>query len=350
MKWGIIVLLILGIVAAACAAMLVGTLRTDSSTSASKSSSSNVEVAMTKISMPAMTVITLDHVIKEEVAKEKLPEGRLSSPSKVIGKVLAVPVVKGQILTDSCFVAEGTGAHLAAALPYGMRAVSINLSNKAIPDELLLYPGCVVDVLVSFKLSSADRSRGQAISTTMLRRVQVLAVAGDSVVSKQDQDKEGESTARARRTGGVVTVTLMIDPRQAEALQLAADNGSISLSIRNPLDKKLVDMEATVLSQGRLASLGSVLTPAVFSSTQNIQKEHVSLTEQPLINGDTQVQTQVDSDTDMDIMGQEFISDEKHKIRQYPRWGVIVIRGREATVEELDIHQGEPAAAATAIK
>ena len=154
MKWGIIVLIILGVVAATCAALLVGTLRTGSSNSSGKNSSSEVEVAMAKISMPAMTVITLDHVVTEEVAKEDLPEGRLFSPSQVIGKVLAMPVVKGQILTDSCFVSEGTGAHLAAALPYGMRAVSVNLSTKTIPDELLLYPGCVVDVLVTFKLSS----------------------------------------------------------------------------------------------------------------------------------------------------------------------------------------------------
>ena len=335
MKWGIIVLLILGIVAAACAAMLIGILRTDSSTSASKNSSSNVEVAMARISMPAMTIMTLDHVIKEEVAKENLPEGRLSSPSKVIGKVLAVPVVKGQILTDSCFVTEGTGAQLAAALPYGMRAVSINLSSRAIPEELLLYPGCVVDVLVSFKLSSADRSKGQAISTTMLRGIQVLAVAGDSVVSTQD--KEGESTAKARRTGSVVVVTLMVDPKQAEALQLAANNGSISLAIRNPLDKRLVDMEATILSQGRLASLGSALTPAVLATVQREQ-------------GPSAEQAQGDSATDTDIMGQQFISDEESRIRQSPRWGITVIRGREATVEELDSHQGEPAAAATAIK
>lgn len=335
MKWGIIVLLILGIAAAASAAILVGILRTDSSTSASKNSSSNVEVAMAKISMPAMTIMTLDHVIKEEVAKEDLPEGRLSSPSKVIGKVLAVPVVKGQILTDSCFVTEGTGALLAAALPYGMRAVSINLSSRAIPDELLLYPGCVVDVIVSFKLSSADRSKGQAISTTMLRGIQVLAVAGDSVVSKQD--KEGKSTAKARRTGSTVVVTLMVEPKQAEALQLAANNGSISLAIRNPLDKRPVDMEATILSQGRLASLGSVLTPAVLATVQREQ-------------GPSAEQAQGDSTTDTDIMGQQFISDEEYRIRQSPRWGITVIRGREATVEELDIHQNEPAAAATAIK
>ena len=151
MKWGIIILLVFGVIAAASAALLVGSLRTGSSDSSGKNASSNIEVAIAKISMPAMTVITLDHITKEEMSKEELPEGPIMSPSQVIGKVLAVSVVEGQVLTDSCFVREGTGAHLASALPYGMRAVSVNLSSKSIPDELLLYPGCVVDVLASFK-------------------------------------------------------------------------------------------------------------------------------------------------------------------------------------------------------
>ena len=106
------------------------------------------------------------------------------------------------------------------------------------------------------------------------------------------------------------------------------------------MEKKLLP---TVLSQGRLANLGSVLTPAVFSSNQNILNEQTSIAEQLLTNGDTQVETQEYSDTD--IIGQQFISDENHNTRQYPRWGVTVIRGREATVEELDIQQGGSAAA-----
>ncbi len=344
MKLGIIILIILGVVAAACAAMLVGTLRTESSSSAGKGSP-EIEVAVAKTSLPAMTVMTLDHIIKEEVPKEDLPDGRLSSPSQVIGKVLAVPVVKGQVLTDSCFVTEGSGAQLAAALPYGMRAVSVRLSSSTIPDELLLYPGCVVDVLVSFRLTSSDRAKGQAISTTMLRGIQVLAVAGESVVSKPDN--EAGSTTKGRHTGGAVTVTLMVDPKQAEALQLAADNGSIALAIRNPLDMYQVDMEATILSQGRMASLGSVLTPAVFSSSQ---KEQGPLAELLRINNDSQGQAQEDSAIGTDIIGRQFISDERDKIRQYPRWGVTVIRGLEATVEELDIQQSESAAGAKATK
>ena len=109
-----------------------------------------------------------------------------------------------------------------------MRAVSLTLSSKAIPDELLLYPGCVVDVLVSFKLSTSDRNMGTAISTTMLREVQVLAIEGDSVVTKQGVEEE--AAAKVKRATNQLTVTLMVDSKQAEALQLATDNGSISLN------------------------------------------------------------------------------------------------------------------------
>lgn len=339
MKWGIAILLILGVVAAGSAAMLVGILGVKSSASSNNDSSpSNIEVAMAKVSMPSMTVVTLDHIVKEEIPKENMPEGKLLSPSQVIGKVLAVSVVEGQILTDSCFITEGTGSHLVANLPDGMRLVSLNLSTKSIPDALLLYPGCVVDVLVSFKLSSSDRNMGTAISTTMLRGIQVLVVEGNSVVSKPDA--EGESTAKARRSGSQITVTVMVDSKQAEALQLATNNGSISLAIRNPLDKRMVDMEATVLSQGRLASLGSVLTPAVFTAAE--LKEQLLLIKQSLNSEDTLEQTQEDNNVEKDIIERQVISDEQYQVRQNPRWGITVIRGSETTIEELDIRQSNP--------
>ena len=69
MKWGIIILLVLGVIAAASAALLVGSLRTGSSDPSDKNTSSCIEVATAKISMPAMTVITLNHITKQEISK-----------------------------------------------------------------------------------------------------------------------------------------------------------------------------------------------------------------------------------------------------------------------------------------
>ena len=118
MKWGIALLLLLGVVAAACAAVLVNTLKADSARPLGPDASAGIEVAKAKRPLPAMTVITLEHMAKETVSQKELPEGQVSGPAQVVGRVLSIPVVEGQILTESCFVTEGTGAQLAAALPH----------------------------------------------------------------------------------------------------------------------------------------------------------------------------------------------------------------------------------------
>jgi Flp pilus assembly protein CpaB len=335
MKWGIVILLILGVVAAACAAVLMGVFSIGSSGSAN-AQSADIEVAMARTSLPAMTVITLNHIIKEKIARVDLPQGQVVSPARAIGRVLTMPVMEGQVLTDSCFVAEGAGSQLAAAIPHGMRAVTVSVSSKSMPDSILLYPGCVVDVLVAYRLSTKT-SEGQALSTTMLRGIQVIAVAGDSVIS--NPDVEGTSGTKKRITTSRGTlVTLLVDTKQAEALLLAIENGNLSLSVRNPLDKEIFELEGTVLSQGRLAHLGSMLTPTVLSNAQN---ERDMSMEQQLRTNNPQDPAQSGLIYDPNIPAQQPQSAEKYEIRQSPRWGVTVIRGSQTKVEEFETSESE---------
>jgi pilus assembly protein CpaB len=304
MKWSILVLIVLGLLAAFSTAILIGSLRASPSGSSGKSSASDIEVALFTTSLPAMSVITSKHITISMASKKDLPDGYISEPVQIIGRILATPVVEGQILTKSCFVAKGSAAQLAAAIPYGMRAISIVVSNNSITGGLL-YPGSVVDILASFRLSSKDRGKGQAISTTLLQGIQVLAVDNISVVSKRDDKKD--STRKASYSGNrTMRVTLMVNPRQAEALQLAQEYGRVSVAMRNPLDRNPVDSDTTVLSEGQLAKYGSMMTPAVLTSQQKIDfLEKIGRKEQPK--------------------------------EQSPRWGVTVIRGRDVQVQELDI-------------
>jgi pilus assembly protein CpaB len=344
MKWGIIGLVILGLVAAACAALLVGAVRTDSSASAgeNENSSPGIEVAMARISMPAMTVITVEHFVKGKISQDELPPGeQLVSPAGIVGRVLAIPVVEGQVLTQSCFVRQGTGSLLAAALPHGMRAVSVSLSGKTIPDAALLYPGCVVDVLVSFKLPGS--TRGTALSTTMLRGIQVLAVAGYTVVS--NPESEAARGGRGRSASRAATITLLVNPKQAEALMLAAENGNVSLTIRNPLDTELVHIEGTVLSQGKLANLGSVLTVFPDSKRKPVtegQQDEAEDANSPFVPG-TNIVKEESFAPGTNIPIDKPASLEEYRIRQIPRWGVTVIRGASKKLEELVVSKPEAA-------
>ena len=136
-------------------------------------------------------------------------------------------------------------------IPAGMRMVTVPVSSKSMPDKAFLRPGCVVDVVAVYRLSGQD-----SVSNTMLRGIQVLAVDGKTVLS-YNEEKEEDQPKRSNRD---LSVTLLVDTRQAEGLLLAVQNGIISLSVRNPLDKK---NEFETEDKIRFGELGEAMDPAL---------------------------------------------------------------------------------------
>jgi len=321
----IIILIFLGIAAAFFASMLIRVAREQGLIGSNLVPEEDIVVAAQ--SLPAMSVVTSSHLRKEKVPKAKLSQGYLSSLVQAIGRVLAVPVVEGQILTQSCFVTEGTAAQLAAVLPEGMRAFTVTLSRQSVSGGFL-YPGCVVDVLASFRL--AGREAGEAVSTTLLQEIEVLAVKDLSVVS-MEQDEMEKGSVKGPYTGRQqeLTVTLMVDSRQAEALQLAVEYGKISLAMRNPLDKRPVDMDATVLSQGQLAKLGYALEPQVAAALAAQPLDPNNLTAPNVGSDNTKAVTSADKEA------------QASPPNKRPSWLVTVIRGQKVQEQQMDIHGEE---------
>jgi Flp pilus assembly protein CpaB len=194
------------------------------------------EVAMARVSLPTMTVITPDHIKTELVSKKELPQGKLVSPTQIIGRTLAVPVVEGQVLTESCFVRLSMvfPPSEIPEIPKEMRVFSVPITSRVNPDHIPLYPGCLVNVLVEYKL---DRNFvREALSQTMFRGLRVLAISGNSVISTSEKEDGSQ-----RRDSHKIVVTLLVELKQAEALQLAIGNGTITLSIHNPLHGRTFD-------------------------------------------------------------------------------------------------------------
>lgn len=334
MKWGIVILLVLGIIAAACATLLVSVMGTSSATARNPQS---LEILVAGKSLPAMSVVTVDDFVKQKVSKNELPQGYVSGPTRVIGRTLAVPVVEGQVLTEACFVPDGTGAILASQLPEGMRAFTVNLNSRAVPDQVLLYPSCVVDVLFSAKLSRD--ARGEAVSATILQGIRVLAVQGESVVSNPTAEEDKDAKPRTRT--GMVQVTLLVNQKQAEALQLAVDNGTISLAFRNPLDKRMGETDATVLNQGQLANLSSLLTPEILAAAQKAKQREEEEREW--------LESQIVASSDPNATPQAAPSgmpgfapaSQDYQAPKSPRWGITVIRGTQTKTEEFDLSGSE---------
>jgi pilus assembly protein CpaB len=233
MRIGIVILVLLGIVAAGAATFLVQavTFKTKGEKEVPK-----VSVLVADANLPARTRLTESHVKVEKAPKAGLPAGYFIGPAQVVGKVLRVPIVRGQPLTESLFLAKGS---LDDLLRPGMRAYQISLSNRSTPVDML-YPGCIVDVFATFTLRGRD-SMADAVVVPLLQKVQVLGVHGDTVMTSQQPD--AKSTSRRAASSSTPTVTLEVSAAQVSALQLALQGGTLGIALRNANDDGFESME-----------------------------------------------------------------------------------------------------------
>lgn len=144
------------------------------------------------------------------------------------GAIVRVPVAAGQPIYDPMVVfAKGSG-YMAAILPKGMRAVAMNVSPDTAAGGFIL-PGDHVDVVLTHHDKEAEKENAgteKILSDTILRNVPVLAA--DQTV----EEKSGQKVLVAK------TVTLEVTPSQAEDLELARVQGTLSLSLRSLQDSQ----------------------------------------------------------------------------------------------------------------
>lgn len=148
-----------------------------------------------------------------------LPVGAFTDLKKLETRVVGgATIYKGEPLMEAKLAPEGSSGGLSSIIPTGMRAISIQ-GNEISGVAGFVRPGSLVDIMVNTR----DKSE-KPISKIVLEKILVLATAQDD---KRDQNKPKVVSA----------VTLQVDPSQAEKIDLARSIGSLSLILRNPLDK-----------------------------------------------------------------------------------------------------------------
>lgn len=143
--------------------------------------------------------------------------GTAATIDSVVGRGVVAPFSEGEPIVAAKLAPAEAGAGLPAAIPPGMRAMSVKV-NDVIGVAGFTVPGTHVDVVATVN------SGKEEVSHVVLSDVQVLT-AGTS----QEQTKSNDPI----RTS---VVTLLVTPEGAERLALAMNEGRISLALRNPLD------------------------------------------------------------------------------------------------------------------
>jgi pilus assembly protein CpaB len=181
---------------------------------------STTTVVVASMDLPFGTKIEPRHLSTIQMLPDSAPGGAFKELKQVEGKVTRAAILQGEILLQGRFADQGNGSTLAAVVEKNMRAVSVRVDDVVGVAGFLL-PGNRVDIL-----GTRDLPNREAHSETILQNVRVLAV--DQTAST---DKNEPVVVRA--------VTLEVTPEQAEVLAKWKEQGSIQLTLRNPLDESV---------------------------------------------------------------------------------------------------------------
>jgi pilus assembly protein CpaB len=150
---------------------------------------------------------------------------RPDAAAQFVGAIVRSQVATGEPIRDSKVVMAKGNGFMAAILPHGMRAVSLDVAPDTGAGGFIL-PNDHVDVILTRRDKVAERATGieQYVSEAILKNVRVLAI--DQVLG----EKDGQKVVIGK------TATIELDPRQAETLALSRQLGSMSLALRSLLD------------------------------------------------------------------------------------------------------------------
>lgn len=175
-----------------------------------------------------------------QVPKSQAPEKRLASVEEATSRTPSITMLAGEFVVEPKLLPEGSLPGMAALIPPGMRAFTIQTPSFSSSLAGLIQPGNRVDVLLTIT-PSGGQGDDAATTSTLLQNIELLAV---------HTSYEAGAAAKAD-PNGARSVTLLVTPRQAAVLDLGQNKGTLHLSLRNGRDD--TPMEETTAT---LADLG----------------------------------------------------------------------------------------------
>jgi pilus assembly protein CpaB len=176
-----------------------------------------------------------------------LPKGAITEAKDVLGKALLYPVGTNEPITAVRLSTLGGAEGISATIEPGMRAMSVAFTD-ATGVSGLIQPRSHVDVLYTRTGNSSE-----ALTATILEDIVVLSIGRNTEVQPTVTNTKATTVTRSQNQ----TATLMVTPDQAKKLELAKNQGKLSLALRNPLDRSTQPTVAPATLESIDPSLGS---------------------------------------------------------------------------------------------
>jgi pilus assembly protein CpaB len=171
--------------------------------------------------LPLGTRIKKTDIKLIEIREKDLPRGALFQDKEVLDRALLFPIGANEPLTNMKLASVGGADGVPSTIEAGMRAISVQINDSS-GVAGLIQPNSRVDVLFT-----RPGSMTEAVTSVILQNIKVLAI-GRLVSVGQTLDPKATKMPVA---------TLLATPEDAQKLELAKNQGKISLILRNPLDQ-----------------------------------------------------------------------------------------------------------------
>lgn len=179
--------------------------------------------------IPAHIKVSAEMVTLSDIPEQSVTVEVFSSVEEVVGATTNAMIYKGEALVKNRLITEENKAtaSLAYRVPENMRAVSVPV-NEVSGVAGYIIEGDRVDLVVSY--ASPEITENAPIVYTQFQNLEVLAV--------------GHAKRTAEEQNGLPnSLTLLVRPEQAEVLSYAMGNGAIQLTLRNPADETINNLE-----------------------------------------------------------------------------------------------------------
>src|SRR5262249_53101792 len=168
-----VLIILLALLSGGSAAVGINTFR--NAASSPKPDTVAIVVAATDIARGA--TVSVDAVTTRELPKEFVPPGVITNLGDALDRVAFHSFVKGEPVLDAKLAGKGAGRGLAALIPRGMRAFTIQTTSVVAGVAGFVLPGSRVDVLLTVSSQGGNNDQtGGGTTTTLLQSVEILAV------------------------------------------------------------------------------------------------------------------------------------------------------------------------------
>jgi pilus assembly protein CpaB len=176
-----------------------------------------------------------------EIPEKEHQRGVFSDEKVLLDKTLLFPVTLNEPITQNKLAAMGGIEGVAATIPPGKRAVSVQVTDSTSAAGLIL-PRSHVDVVFTRTGSMAE-----ALSKIILEDITVLSVGRNTEIAVTDSKAAATAAAtQVQNSTAQRAVTLLVTPEESAKLELAKNNGKIGLVLRNPLDAGRINQDQPI--------------------------------------------------------------------------------------------------------